>query len=550
MQADNHGEGGILALMSLIGANRLNGGYRVLTMLGLLGAALIYGDGAITPAISVLSALEGLNVVTDHFKPFTLPMALIILVLLFLFQRLGTGRIGEAFGPIMLVWFAVIGALGLIGVVGHPAVLAALNPLVGLDFLLHSGATAPPILGGVFLCITGGEALYADMGHVGKGPIRLAWYGVVLPALLLSYAGQVALLLGGGAKPSNPFFQLAPDWAIYPMVALATAATIIASQAIITGAFSMTRQAIQLRWLPTMAIRQTSDQVYGQIYVPLVNWLMMAATIGIALTFRSSERLASAFGTAVSTTMLITTLLLALAMLKVWRWPPALALAVSAGFLLIDGAFFGANLLKIADGGWLPLTLGAVLFVVMTTWRLGIDAIGASLARSHQAADVFLAALREGRTPRPGGVAVFLSRSAGVPALVGDYLKFTGSLQSVAMFVNVQFEERPRVPAAERVTVEGIGDGLWLATVRFGFVEIPDLHKALSGAPELTGRVDLDQALYFGGSYLVVRRKGGRTLSLGRLGLFAFMVRNALKVVDRFNLPPDRVLEVAREVDL
>src|SRR5580698_9017429 len=326
MRADNHGEGGILALMSLVGANSFKGSGKVLAVMGLLGAALLYGDGVITPAISVLSALEGVNVVTSSLKPFITLGSVAILVAFFALQRFGTAKIGGAFGPIMLVWFIIIGVLGLAGIVHNPGVLAAIDPRYAIGFLADSGRVGFFVLGGVFLCITGGEALYADMGHFGAGPIRLSWYVIVLPALLLSYAGQTAFLIEKKVFLGNPFFQLAPTWAVYPLVFLATVATIIASQSIITGSFSMTRQAMQLGWLPGFGIRQTSDKVYGQIYVPVVNWLMMAATVGITIGFQSSDRLAGAYGTAVSTTMLLTTGLLFTAMRKVWRWSLAVCI--------------------------------------------------------------------------------------------------------------------------------------------------------------------------------------------------------------------------------
>ena len=340
MRADNRGEGGILALMSLIGANGFTRGFRVFTGMGLLGAALIYGDGVITPAISVLSALEGLNVVTPSFEPYVMPAAVAILIALFAAQRFGTEKIGRAFGPIMLMWFMVISVLGVAAIIGHPGVLAALDPLYAINFLRHAGSIDFLVLGGVFLCITGGEALYADMGHFGRMPIRAAWYVVVLPALLLSYAGQTAFLMDQGSVTGNPFFQIAPVWSIYPLVALATLATIIASQAIITGSFSMTRQAMQLGWLPGVSIRQTSDRVYGQIYVPVVNWLLMVATVATTIGFAKSERLAGAYGTAVATTMLLTTVLLYKAMRDVWKWPLAAAVGVTAFFLVVDSSFF------------------------------------------------------------------------------------------------------------------------------------------------------------------------------------------------------------------
>src|ERR1700691_2111216 len=375
MRADNHGEGGILALMSLIGANGFRPGFRLLTGMGLLGAALIYGDGVITPAISVLSALEGVNVVTESLKPYVMPMAVVILLALFAAQRFGTEKIGRAFGPVMLLWFFVIAVLGVASILKHPDVVAAVDPRYAIRFMASSGRAGFLVLGGVFLCITGGEALYADMGHFGKGPIRRSWYGVVLPSLLLSYAGQTAFLADKATVTGNPFFQIAPAWSIYPMVVLATVATIIASQAIITGSFSMTRQAIQLGWLPGLAIRQTSDRVYGQIYVPGVNWLLMVASVSTTIAFGSYDRLASAYGTAVATTMLLTTVLLYQAMAEVWRWPRIVAVLTGGFFFIVDLSFFSANLLKIEEGGWLPLTLAALIFLVMTTWRKGMDTI-------------------------------------------------------------------------------------------------------------------------------------------------------------------------------
>ncbi len=405
--------------MALVGAGTFTKGFKVMTGMGLLGAALIYGDGVITPAISVLSAMEGVNVATASSKSFVMPMAVVIPIVLFAAQHFGTESIGRAFGPVMLSWFVVIGILGAIAISHHPGVLFALDPRHGVRFLAHSGATGLLILGGVFLCITGGEALYADMGHFGKGAIRWSWYVVVLPALFLSYAGQTAFVMDKGSVTGNPFFQIAPSWAVYPLVLLATIATIIASQAIITGSFSMTRQAMQLGWLPGLAIRQTSDRIYGQIYVPVVNWLMMAATVATTIAFGSSDRLSNAYGTAVATTMLLTTLLLYRAMRDVWKWPAAAALAVGGFFLVVDLSFFVANLLKVAEGGWLPLSFAAVLFVIMLTWRAGVDAIRASLSQTPQLVERFLADLAGGVIPRVAGTTVFLTRSSQkVPRLI------------------------------------------------------------------------------------------------------------------------------------
>jgi len=551
MRADNRGEGGILALMSLIGANGFQPGFRLLTGMGLLGAALIYGDGVITPAISVLSALEGVNAVTTTLKPFVMPMAVVILLCLFAAQRFGTEKIGRAFGPVMMLWFIVIAMLGLLSIAHHPGVVAAVDPRFAVRFMVHSGGAGFMVLGGVFLCITGGEALYADMGHFGKRPIRWSWYGIVLPSLLLSYAGQTAFLLDQGTVAGNPFFQIAPSWSIYPLVVLATLATIIASQAIITGSFSMTRQAMQLGWLPGVAIRQTSDRIYGQIYVPVVNWLLMVATISTTIAFGSSDRLAGAYGTAVSTTMLLTTVLLYRAMRDVWRWPIAVAIAVAGVFLIVDGSFFLANLLKIAEGGWLPLSFAVALFVVMITWRKGVEAIRAALTQTPQAAERFLADLKNGVIPRVDGTTVFLTRSTQkVSGLIMAHAHFVGVLPRHAIALSVIFENTPRIAGPKCSVVDNLGEGLWQVVARFGFFEIPDLRKALQHAQGLETAVDFDKAMFVGTRDLVVHKHNSAILSGWRLALFAFLYRNSVKVVDRFNLAPENVIEIARQIEI
>ncbi|HEY1753161.1 MAG TPA: KUP/HAK/KT family potassium transporter [Caulobacteraceae bacterium] len=549
MRADNHGEGGILALMSLVGANRLGGRMGWLTAAGLLGAALIYGDGVITPAISVLSSLEGVNVVTTSLAPYVMPLGVLILLALFAVQRFGTASIGFAFGPIMLVWFLVIGALGLTGLVRHPVALAAIDPRYAVAYLAHAGRTGLLVLGGVFLCATGGEALYADMGHIGKWPIRLSWYLLVLPALLLNYAGQTGVLIdrhGGGA----PFFLLAPGWAVYPLVGLATVATIIASQAIITGSFSMTRQAMQLGWLPGVDIRQTSDEVHGQIYVPVVNGLMAIVTIGITIAFGSSARLAGAYGAAVSTTMLLTTVLLLAAMIRVWRWPPRLALPAAAVFLVVDAGFFGANLMKVAQGGWLPLTLGAVVFFVMATWNAGAQAVHRSYLARREPVRRFTARLRRKKAPRVPGVAIFLTRAEDqIPSLMTDFVKQVGSMHAKVIVLTVVFDDRPRVPPDERSEVTRMARDMWRVTLRFGFVEIPNLPAALARVDDLPCADLVKDAVFFAARDLVVGKARGR-LRGGRLGLFAWLFRNSVKAVDRFQLPPRHVIEIAREIEI
>jgi KUP system potassium uptake protein len=551
LRADNRGEGGILALMSLIGANGFTPGFRLLTGMGLLGAALIYGDGVITPAISVLSALEGVNVVTNDLKPFVMPMAVVILLVLFSAQRFGTEKIGRAFGPVMMLWFLVIALLGIASILKHPQVIAAVDPRYAVRFMMASGRAGFLVLGGVFLCITGGEALYADMGHFGKGPIRRSWYAIVLPSLLLSYAGQTAFLLDQGTVRGNPFFQIAPTWSVYPLVALATIATIIASQAIITGSFSMTRQAMQLGWLPGVAIRQTSDRIYGQIYIPAVNWLLMTATIATTVAFGASDRLAGAYGTAVSTTMLLTTFLLYRAMRQLWKWPAVAAAAVAGIFIVVDASFFTANLLKIAEGGWLPLTFAAILFVIMITWRAGVESIRATLVQAPQAAEKFLADLRNGAIPRVAGTTVFLTRSAQkVSRVIMDHAHFVGVLPENAIALSVVFENTPRITGPTCTVIDNVGEGLWHLVARFGFLEIPDLRQALLKTHGLPAGVDFDKALFVGTRDLVVSKRKDAGLRGWRLVLFAFLYRNSVKVVDRFNLEPSNVIEIARQIEI
>jgi KUP system potassium uptake protein len=551
MRADNRGEGGILALMSMIGANGFTPGVRLLTGMGLLGAALIYGDGVITPAISVLSALEGVNVVTQSLKPYVMPMAVVILLVLFSAQRFGTEKIGRAFGPVMLLWFVVIALLGVASILKRPEVIAAVDPRYAIRFMAASGRAGFLVLGGVFLCITGGEALYADMGHFGKGPIRRSWYGVVLPALLLSYAGQTAFLIDKGTVTGNPFFLIAPAWSVYPLVVLATIATIIASQAIITGSFSMTRQAMQLGWLPGVAIRQTSDRMYGQIYVPVVNWLLMVATIATTIAFGASDRLAGAYGTAVSTTMLLTTFLLYRAMRDLWEWPMAVAVPVVGIFIVVDTSFFTANLLKIAEGGWLPLTFAAILFAIMITWRRGVEAIRKTLVQAPQSAEKFLSDLRGGVIPRVEGTTVFLTRSAQkVSRLIMDHAHFVGVLPRNAIALSVVFESLPRIAGPTCTVIDNVGEGLWHVVARFGFLEIPDLRQALLKTRGLPAEIDFDKAMFVGTRDLVVSRGENASLRGWRLALFAFLYRNSVKIVDRFNLEPSNAIEIARQIEI
>ncbi|HEY5067469.1 MAG TPA: KUP/HAK/KT family potassium transporter [Xanthobacteraceae bacterium] len=549
MRADNHGEGGILALMSLTRV-RWRGRNRYLIVCGLIGAALLYGDGMITPAISVLSAVEGLKLASHAFAPYTMPIAAIVLVLLFVVQRFGTAAVGKAFGPLMLLWFVSIAVLGLIGVVRAPRVLVAIDPRYGAEFLFHNGITSLAILGGVFLCVTGAEAMYADMGHLGRAPIRFAWTAIVLPALLLNYAGQTALALQHPVAGEGLLFRLAPSWMLYPLVVLATLATIIASQAIITGSFSLTRQAMQLGWLPGMRIDQTSSEQYGQIYVPFVNWLTMAGTVLLTVIFARSDRLAGAYGAAVSTTMLMTTAILYRVMLVIWRWRTAVALAVFSVFLAVDIAFFVANLTKIADGGWIPLVIGGVIFTVMTTWHAGMDAMHRIHDRDAEGVAEFLRKLREHKIGRSPGKAIYLTRLRDfIPPLIEGHVRQMASLPEEAIALTVGFAARPRVRPGGHVRGEKLGEGFWHLNVRFGFMEVPDLprvlHQEKSRCP-----ADLDNATYFSERDYVTGRKRKPRMAAWRRRLFAFLYRNAIHPADRFNLPPQNFVQISRQIEV
>lgn len=550
MRADNHGEGGIMALMSLV-TGKVGPRTTLLTLMGLFGAALLYGDGVITPAISVLSALEGLNVATDVFKPYIMPAALVILVALFATQVRGTATLGRVFGPIMLVWFVTIGVLGFVAAVQEPRVLLALNPLAALGSLMEQGSHSFIVLGGVFLAVTGGEALYADMGGVGRSPIRTGWYVVVLPSLLLCYAGQTALLIKDPTLTDNPFFLLAPKWAVVPLVVLATLATIIASQAIITGAFSLTRQAMQLGWFPGLRIRQTSDREYGQIYVGAVNWAMMVCTIVVAYGFGSSDKLAGAYGTAVSMTMLLTTALLFDAMREVWRWRPLVAALVSIPLLAIDLAFFSANIIKIREGGWVPLVLAAVVLAVMLTWRRGMTSLRRSQPEQEESAPAFMQRIEREGIARVPGTAVFLTRTTQVVSpLMIRHVAQMKALQKTVVSLAVKFEPIPRVEGSDRIQVDQVGNGFWHVTVHFGFVEIPDIPAALGHAASLGCPIEADDIVYFAAHDEVIRKPAAPRLPAWQRVLFSMLFRNAVRAPERFDLPPAKFLEISRQIAL
>ena len=549
MRVDNDGEGGILALMSLLGVKRQH--RPTIIAVGLFGAALIYGDGAITPAISVLSALEGLEIVLPAFASYVVPVSVLILVALFAIQPQGTSRIGRAFGPIMALWFAVIALLGIWGISRYPSVLVAIDPRHGLGYLISGGAAGFLVLGGVFLCVTGAEALYADMGHFGAGPIRLAWSAIVFPSLVLNYAGQAALVLDGAPISDNIFYRLCPSFLLLPLIVLATIATIIASQSIITGAFSMTRQAIQLGWLPRVRITQTSAEGYGQIYVGAVNWLLMLVTLGLTVGFGKSDNLASAYGIAVSATMLMTSALLFMAMREIWEWGIITAGAVAGAFFLVDAAFFAANITKVAEGGYVPLVLAALVYGVMLIWHLGATAVAARLQDAVMPVEAFMARIREGRIPRVPGTAVFLTRTQrDVPPVMVWHVKHNRALHERLIVLTVTTQSVPWVREPERVTFEEIAPRFWRAAARYGFMERPDIPALLQQAQGLGCAIDLADITYYVGHETVVPDEDDKALPRVAEALFAFMQRNSAHLTEYFRLPMDAVVEIGRQVSV
>ncbi|MBB1583014.1 potassium transporter Kup [Serratia sp. OS31] len=547
MRIDNRGEGGIMALMSLLVSKKK--ARPMVLFAGLFGAALIYGDGAITPAISVLSALEGLNIVLPESKPYILPAAVLILVSLFAIQPLGTARIGKVFGPIMALWFFSIAVLGIWGIVQHPAVLMALNPLYGIHFLFSNGLTSFLVLGGVFLCVTGAEALYADMGHFGKKPIWLAWFGIVFPSLLLNYAGQAALILSGADVTQNIFFRLCPPMLQIPLVILATLATIIASQAIISGAFSMTRQAIQLGWLPRLRVKQTTEESYGQIYIGAINWLLMAVTVFLTVFFKSSDNLAAAYGIAVSLTMIMTTGLLFVAMREVWRWGTLASLLVAGGFFIVDLSFLLANLSKVMQGGYVPLLMATLVYGVMLIWHRGVLAASRTLGEKSLPQADFLAQLEERNIPRVPGTAIFLTRTlTGTPPVMKWHVKRNGSLHANVLALHIMIVNEPRVTNAERLVMRQQSPGFWCAVASYGFMERPNIPRLLQHVEAQKTGLNFDDATYYLGHESVVRREARDRLPAWQRNIFALMVRNGMHVTDYYYLPSDQVVEISRRV--
>jgi KUP system potassium uptake protein len=548
LRLDNSGEGGILALMALL--YRLRGRKQSLIMvMGLVGAALVYSDATITPAISVMSALEGLNIVAPHLERYVLPATVVILLGLFAVQQQGTERIGRLLGPVMLIWFATLSLLGLGGIVQHPEVLRALNPAVGMRYLFSGGGiTTLLVVGGVFLCVTGAEALYADLGHFGRRPIQLAWSCLVFPALVLNYAGQAGFVLAGEPVEGNIFYHLCPEPLLLPLVILATVATVIASQAVITGAFSMTRQAIQLGLLPRLQIIQTSAAGHGQIYLPAVNYLLMVVTLGLAMSFGSSSGLTAAYGIAVSASMLATTVLLAMAMREIWQWPLPAVLVIAIGFATVDGGFLSANLIKLVQGGWVPLLLGALICSVMLVWQQGSAAVQKQVDEMQIPIGDIAAQIASGNIPRVPGTAVFVARlTRDVPPIVVWHLRHIRSLHGSIVIVNVVTELIPYVADEHRTEVREIAPQVWRVHAHFGFMEQPDLPVLLQRAHDRGYPVDLSNVTYFIGREAVVPREDGKGLPRLVASAFSFLLRNSSEAIEYFRLPRDMVVEIGRQ---
>jgi KUP system potassium uptake protein len=553
LRADNDGEGGILALLSLVASGEVAKGARlsVLVLLGVIGASLLYGDGVITPAISVLSAMEGLKLVAPAFEHFILPATIAVLIGLFVIQRYGTERIGKLFGPIMVVWFVVIGGLGAANIFMAPAILGAINPAEAARFLAADPKVAFVVIGAVFLALTGGEALYADMGHVGAPAIRRAWFGLVLPALLLNYFGQGALILADPTAIDNPFYKLAPGWALIPMVVLATAATIIASQALVSGVFSLTRQAMQMGLCPRARIVPTSADEAGQIYVPAANWLLMTGTLLTVVLFRSSDNLAAAYGIAVSGTMLITTILLYRVAVVRWQWPPAVAIPVVALFGMIDATFLVSNSIKIVEGGWFPLIIGTLIAALMLSWRKGSSEVRNRLDEMSMPLKEFLGYADKTVIGRAPGMGVWLTKvDHGASPMLLRHIEHNRVLHETVVLLTFLSDRRPRVPFHERHSVHRLGHGFYRIQVRLGFMQTPDIPLSLINCGKLGFDADLDHKNYYIAHETIVRRETDSAMDPISFAIFSFLNRIASRAPDFFKIPQDAIIEVGFRVEI
>ena len=553
LRANNRGEGGIMALLALAttGVRDRPRLLSALLALGVFGAALFYGDAVLTPAISVLSAVEGLEVGTAAFKPYIVPISAGILIGLFAIQKHGTGVVGLLFGPVCALWFVAIGVVGVWQITKAPAILDALDPRHALQFLTGHGFASFVVLGSVLLAFTGAEALYADMGHFGKRAIRVAWFGMVAPALLLNYFGQGALLMTDASALQNPFYLAFPAWALYPMIALATAATIIASQATISGAYSMTQQAIQLGYLPRMTVRHTSEKVIGQIYVPAVNWIVLAMVIAAVIGFGSSTALASAYGVAVMGTMLVTSFLTFFVIRYNWRYPLALCIATTGFFMFVDLAFFASALHKLFEGGWFPLLLGSAVFTLMSTWHRGREILIDRLRTASLPLSAFLESLFSSPLQRVNGTAVFLISAADVtPHALLHSLKHYKVMHEHNVFLNVEFHDVPLVPVEDRVQCDPLGPCCWRVVVRYGFMDRPDIPQALEQCAAYGVQAEAMETSYFLSREKIMPVHGYGGMALWRERLFAAMARNAGSVSDFFEIPTNRVVELGTQVEI
>jgi KUP system potassium uptake protein len=552
MRADNRGEGGILSLMALAQKSVTKDGwfFNVVVILGLTGGALLYGDGIITPAISVLSAVEGLEILAPGLHTLVVPVTCVILSFLFAFQAAGTHRIGVVFGPTILVWFVVIGVLGFGAIVGNPEVLAAVNPWHGIDFLLTHGSVGVLILGSVVLVITGGEALYADMGHFGRNPIRLAWFAVALPGLVLNYFGQGALLLNNPAAIENPFYFLAPEWMIGFLVVLATLATVIASQALISGVFSLTRQAVQLGFCPRIQIIHTSSREIGQIYIPAVNWALFAGVIWLVLEFGSSSRLASAYGLAVTGTMVITTLLAWVVAIRLWNWSQWAAGLLFTSFLAIDITFFLPNLMKIMHGGWVPLVVGAIVYLLMTTWKKGRKILAAALKARSIPMEDFLIKIVESKPIRVPGTGIYMSSETwGVPVPLLHNLKHNKIIHERVIVLTILSEEVPSVPREDRVSIQELGQNFFRVVARYGFMETPKIRHIFEACRAKGIDLHVEESTFVLGRETILASKIPG-MAIWREKLFAVMSKNAQRPTAFFRIPPNQVIEVGIQVEI
>ena len=557
MRADNRGEGGILAMLAMLLQQMTEKSWRrsALIALGLFGAALLYGDGMITPAMSVLSATEGLIVVSDNFAPLVVPLSVVILVVLFLAQRVGTAGVGVIFGPVTFLWFTTIAVLGIVEVVKEPAIIAAVNPAFAVRFIFTHGHAGFIVMGAVVLAVTGAEALYADMGHFGKRPIRLAWFGLVLPALVLNYFGQGALVLRDPSAAENPFFLLAPRFMLYPLIALATMAAIIASQAMISGAFSLTQQCIQLGYSPRMTIKHTSAKEFGQIYIPEVNNALMVGCLLIVFGFRNSTSLGAAYGIAVTGTFVITTTIFTVITVMRWKWPLWRAIPFFLVFLLIDGTFLGASLLKVLHGGWVPLLVAIALFTMMTSWKRGREILRERLLDIALPLETFLEDISRKSPVRVPGTAVFMtSESAGVPVVLLHHLKHNKVLHETVILLSIATDEVPEVPRVDRVKIEALGQGFFRVVAHYGFMESADVKEVLQRCRDFgIAARPLETSYYLGREQLIAKsgpwKKDGLSMSYFRKKLFAVMSRNARSATEYFQLPPNRVVELGTQME-